>query len=282
MSNSLSRRWLAVATCLAIWAVAPDGANADKIDRLAKQLRSASNYKIRLSAALALSKLGDARAIPALIVGLSDREKTIRGVAAAGLAKVVNARTSDGRRRQVLAALGRTMKKDKNAFVRRQAEKAYNKVKESSGGAGGGGSVFVDVGAMGDKTGKNATLKKLMQRTVAKTFKKKASSYRIAAPGDSRPSRRAIRKMSAFHVDGTLTALTVSSNGSSTEIACKVSMLIATYPQKSMFGFLNGGARVMTGSSARDQNFGKQDCVAAVIEDLVQRKVIPTLEARVR
>jgi hypothetical protein len=47
-----------------------------------------------------------------------------------------------------------------------------------------------------------------------------------------------------------------------------------------MFGFLNGGARVMTGSSSRDQAFGMQDCVAAVVEDLVQRKVIPTLESR--
>ena len=280
MRTFLRRRWLAVATCFAIWAVAPDSARADKIDRLAKQLRSAGSYKVRLSAALALSKLGDPRAIPALLIGLSDREKTVRGVSAAGLAKVVDARTPDGRRRQVLAALSRAAKKDKDAFVRRQAEKAYNAIQGAGGAAGG--AVFVDIGAMGDKTGKNGALKKLMQRTVTKTFQKKASTYRVAGPGESRPSRKALSNMTAFHVDGTLTALTVSSKGSSSEIACKVSMLIATYPQKSMFGFLNGGARVMTGSSSRDQDFGKQDCVAAVVEDLIQRKVIPTLESRTR
>lgn len=142
--------------------------------------------------------------------------------------------------------------------------------------------MFVDVGAMGDKTGENAALKKLMQQTVTRTFERKASAYRVAGPGQSRPSRKALAKMSAFHVAGTLTALTVSSKGSSSEIACKVSMLIATYPQKSMFGFLNGGARVMTGSSSGARRSGKQDCVAAVIEDLVARKIIPALEARAR
>lgn len=265
-----------LATCLLVLLAASD-ARADKIDRLSSQLKSASSYKVRLSAALALSKLSDPRAIPALLVGLNDSEKTVRGVAAAGLAKVVDAQTSSGRRSQVLAALDRVRSKDSNAFVRRQADKAYNTI-SGSGGAGGG-SVFVNVGAMGDKTGENAKLKKLMQQTVAKTFKKKASSYALGV-GSERPSAAAIKKMNAFHVDGTLTSLTVSAKGSSSEVACKVSMLIATYPQKSMFGFLNGGARVMTGSSSRDQMFGKQDCVAAVVEDLVQRKVIPTLESR--
>lgn len=269
---------LAVAVC--IWLAAPAVARADKVDRLSKQLRTASSYKVRLSAALALSKLSDPRVIPALLVGLGDSEKTVRGVAAAGLAKAVDAQTSSGRRRQVLAALDRTRKKDKNPFVRRQADKAYNKIKGSQSSRSG--SVFVDVGKMGDKTGKNAKLKKLMQQTVAKTFKKKASTYQIGIAGGSRPPASALKKMSAFHVDGTLVTLTVSNKGSSTEVACKVSMLIATYPQKSMFGFLNGGARVMTGSSSRDQAFGKQDCVAAVVEDLVQRKVIPTLKSRTR
>jgi hypothetical protein len=265
-----------VAACLVVWLGAPRPARADKIDRLSAQLKSASSYKVRLSAALALSKLSDQRAIPALLVGLSDGEKTVRGVAAAGLAKVVDTSTSDGRKRQVLAALDRVRRGDKNPFVRRQAEKAYNAIKGAS--SAGAGSVFVDVGSMGDKTGKNATLKKLMQDTVAKTFRKKASTYQIGIAGKARPGRNA----NAFHVDGTLTALTVSARGRSSEVACKVSMLIATFPQKSMFGFLNGGARVTTGSSSRDQAFGKQDCVAAVVEDLVHRKVIPTLESRTK
>jgi hypothetical protein len=47
-----------------------------------------------------------------------------------------------------------------------------------------------------------------------------------------------------------------------------------------MFGFLNGSAKVQSGSSASDVATSKEDCVAAVVEDLVRRKIIPTIETR--
>ena len=255
-------------------------AHADNVDRLINQLRGSSSYKVRLSAALTLTKLGDPRAIGPLTRALRDQEKTVRGVAAAGLGKLVTADTPARQRTQVLAALRRVARSDSNSVVRRQAEKAYNKV-ESLEDASPAGGVFVDVGAMGDKTRKNPALKNLMRQTVANTFKKRASGMRIGGEGPP-PSRSQLRNMSAFHLQGTLTSLSVSESGRSAEVSCKVSMLIATYPEKSMFGFLNGGARVSTGSSSRDIELGKQDCVAAVMEDLVARKVIPTLESRSR
>lgn len=274
------RRFLCVLGFLAGGLGALSEARADKVDRLIDQLRGASSYKVRLSAALSLTKLGDPRAIPALARALRDREKTIRGVAAAGLAKVVDERTPKKRRAAVLRALRRTIKSDKNSFVRRQAQKAYNRIESLGSSEGGRGSVFVDVGSMGDKTGKNGALRTLMRTTVAKTFRSKAQTVQLRLPGGSQPSRKSLREMNAFHVDGTITALEVSSSGRSSEVACKVSMLIATYPEKSMFGFLNGGARVTTGSSSRDVEFGKKDCVEAVIADLVARKVIPTIQSR--
>lgn len=258
---------------------APD-ARADKVDRLINQLRGASSYKVRLSAALSLTKLGDPRALGPMVRALRDREKTIRGVAAAGLAKLVDERTPAKRRARVQRALRRTIQTDKNSFVRRQAQKAYNRI-ESLGSSGGGrGSLFVDVGSMGDKTGRNGALRTLMRKTVAKTFQSEARGVKLRLPGSSKPARKSLRQMSAYHVDGTITSLEVSSSGRSSQVACKVSMLIATYPEKSMFGFLKGGAQVTTGSSSRDVQYGKQDCVAAVIADLVARKVIPTLESR--
>jgi hypothetical protein len=256
-------------------------ARADNVDRLINQLRGSSSYKVRLSAALTLTKLGDPRAIDPLARALRDQEKTVRGVAAAGLGKLVTADTPTRQRTQVLAALRRVARSDGNSVVRRQAEKAYNKVESLVDGSPAGGRVFVDVGGMGDKTRKNPALKNLMRQTVANTFKKRASGMRIGGEGPP-PSRTQLRNMSAFHLDGTLTALSVSESGRSAEVSCKVSMLIATYPEKSMFGFLNGGARVSTGSSSRDIELGKKDCVAAVMEDLVARKVIPTLESRSR
>ncbi len=271
---------IAVVLFLAVLTGLPGLARADKIDDLSNQLRGSSSYKVRLSAALTLTKLRDERAIEPLIRALRDSEKSVRGVAAAGLAKLVKKKTKSKVKKKVLAALKRAMENDKNDFVRRQAEKAYSRVgavstQTSSARAGG---MFVDLGAMGDKTGKNEALRKLMRKTVQKTFGKKADDIAMGV----KPSARVLRKMSAFHIDGTLTSVEVKKRGSSAEVSCKVSMLMASFPKKSMFGFLDGGARVQTGSSKRDIQYGKEDCVAAVVEDLIARKVIPTLRGRVK
>lgn len=263
---------------MALSAALATPAHADRIEDLIGQLSKSSSYKVRLSAVLTLTKLGDRRAIPALLGALTDSEKTVRGVAAAGLAELVDASTPKRTRDRVVAALLRASKRDKNNAVRRQARKAYAKL-EALDRAPAGGSIFVDVGRMGDKTGSSG-LVGLMRKTVEKTFRAKAAQMTIGMPGGAAPSRTQMKRMKAFHVDGTLTALDVTAKGRSSEVACKVSMLMATFPKKSMFGFLSGGARVQTGSSARDIAFGKEDCVAAVVEDLIARKVIPTLRSR--
>ena len=64
-------------------------------------------------------------------------------------------------------------------------------------------------------------------------------------PGGA-PSKAALAQkgVAGFYVDGTLNELKVKSSGSGATISCKVSMLLADFPDKSVFGFLNGGASV--------------------------------------
>ena len=57
-------------------------------------------------------------------------------------------------------------------------------------------------------------------------------------------------------------------------------MLIATFPDKSMFAFLNGGASVQATSSPSEITFATEDCVTAVMEDLIAKKVVPTIKTR--
>ena len=66
-------------------------ARADKVDDLMRQLKGDADYKVRLSAALNLGKIGDKRAIGPLTDALDDKDKTVRGVAAAALGKMVDA-----------------------------------------------------------------------------------------------------------------------------------------------------------------------------------------------
>ena len=138
---------------------------------------------------------------------------------------------------------------------------------------------------MSSKTGgaNDAKLKALMAKVAASTMAKSASHMITAWPGGGVPTQSAItsKGVAAFYVDGTLNALTVKSSGGGATISCKVSMLLAEFPSKNMFGFLNGGASVTAGSSARDQDQAGEDCIEAVIENLIANKIVPTICSKV-
>jgi hypothetical protein len=259
--------------------VLAETARADRVDDLADQLHDSEDYKVRLSAALALAKTQDERAIPAFIAALRDPDKTVRGVAAASLAKVIDARTDEGLRERALEALERTSSQDKNTFVRRQAKKAYDTLKELSTASASPtvGGIFVHVGEMSSKAAGAKDIRGLMRTTALRTFKQNASTMMLEWPGGT-PSKSQLRaqRVTGYHIDGTLNELTTSGG----MVSCKVSMLLATFPEKSMFGFLNGGAKVQVRGSEREIASAKQDCVTAVVEDLVAKKIIPTIQSR--
>ncbi|HUS68674.1 MAG TPA: HEAT repeat domain-containing protein [Kofleriaceae bacterium] len=266
--------WIALLCTVLAWEGA---ARADQVDKMISQMGSAT-YKVRLSAALNLTKLGDRRAIPAFIRALNDSDKTVRGVAAAGLGKLVGAATTADLRTKALAALKSSASKDSNAFVRKQAQKAYDALKMIKGGGGSGpalasGSIFVNIGGMSATTANSGTIKSVMKAQAEKTFRAKAAKM-VLAGSSGPPSAATIKSkgVHAFHVEGTVNEIKV--RGSLVE--CKVSLLLATYPEKSMFGFLKGGAAVEDSDTER----ATEDCVAAVIDDMIAKKIIPTILAR--
>ncbi len=292
MSSSLVVR-IVVAPLMLLSFAFGGTANADSTDRLMKQLTTSSDYKVRISAALSLSRLREQRAVPSFIRALKDKDKTVRGVAAASLGKIVNSSTKSKVRIRAISALKAAAASDSNSFVRRQAQKAYDILKNLSGktstGSGGKGGTYVNIGLMSAKVNDADKIRAHMRKTVQKTFKKKASSMMISWPGGKAPSKKQLdaKKVKAFHINGTLNELSESKSGRSTTVTCKVSMLIATYVpkkngkvDKSMFGFLKGGASVQSSSSPKEVQYAREDCVSAVMEDLVVRKIIPTLKSR--
>ena len=94
-------------------------------------------------------------------------------------------------------------------------------------------------------------------------------------PGGKDPKQSELdaKGVKGFYVDGNVTE--VKSSGGM--VSCKISMLIASYPDKSMFGFLNGGAAVEGGTNPE---VDKADCVAAVVEDMVIKKIIPAIKTK--
>jgi hypothetical protein len=58
-------------------------------------------------------------------------------------------------------------------------------------------------------------------------------------------------------------------------------MVLATYPQSSAFGFLNGNGSLDAGSSSSKAiEDAAKDCMGAVVDDLIDSKVVPTIKSR--
>ncbi|HTJ46358.1 MAG TPA: HEAT repeat domain-containing protein [Kofleriaceae bacterium] len=275
------------AACLALVAVlviraAP--AFADNVDTLINQLANGSDYKTRLSAAIALSKLSDQRAVQAFINALGDDDKNVRGAAAIGLSKVVNSQTKPAMVKKAIAALEDTAANDSSSFVQKQAQKALDTLKELGGGGGGNANagIYVNIGDMSAKTTDAEKMRNLMRSTTLKMFGKVATNMTTSWAGGAVPTKKQLdaKGVAGFHVDGTLTDMTEKVKGDSTIVSCKVSMYIATFPEKSVFGFLNGGASVQASTDPSDVALAHGDCVTAVVEDLVQHKIVPTIQTR--
>jgi len=266
-------------------------AHADNVAELIRQLENDDSDKVRLSAALNLTKLGEQRAILALAKALgNDSSSSVRGAAAVGLGELVTDKTKSSFKNLAVSALKRAEANDASDLVKTQAGKALKTI----GGGGGstvpvpppssGGAIYVNIGPMSSKTGdstSDAKLKALMARIATKTMAKVASGMAITWPGGAPTAAMlAARSTVGFYIDGTLNELKVKESGSSTTVSCKINMLLASYPDKSIFGLLNGGASVQASGRSTDIDLAREDCVSAVVEDLIAKKIVPTINIK--
>jgi hypothetical protein len=280
-------RWL---VGLVVLVTAARVARADTVTTLVDQLKNDSSDRVRLSAAVNLTKNGDQRAVlPLASAVVNDSSAEVRAAAAAGLGKLVTSSTKASWKSVVIANLKNAAANDSSDLVKSQANASLAKLTGSSGtqtttvgtgpSSGGGGGIYVSIGPMSSKTGGNdKKFQALMASTATKTMASKASHMQTSWPGGA-PSKSALaaKNVAGFYVDGTLNTLSVKTSGSGSTVSCKISMLLAEFPSKSVFGFLNGGASVTAGASQKDQDLASEDCVTAVVEDLIAKKIVPTI-----
>jgi hypothetical protein len=292
-SRAIGRLRATALRVLAVTAIvlAPALAHADKIDDLINDLDNDSD-RVRLTAVLALTNQQAPRSIPGLVKRLLDtgEKKNIRGLAASALGKIVqNGSPNTAQKNAAIAALSKA-KGDPEPFVSAKADAALGDLGSSSApppppGSGGITGVYVNVGPMSSKTNSAAdpTYRSSMEKTAKSTLGRIAPTYQQSWPGGGTPSKAQLqqKKIAGFYVDGTLNSVTVTKSGNSAAISCKVSMLLADFPDKSVFGLLNGGAKVEGGASQKDIELGTQDCVQAVMESLITKQIVPTIKTKI-
>jgi hypothetical protein len=219
-------------------------------------------------------------------LGDSGESKNIRGLAATALGRIVqNGNPSAAQKKTAIDALQRA-KSDPEPFVSAKADAALAQLGTTTQPTGGAmNGVYVNIGPMSSKTNspQDPKFRAEMEKTAKSTLGKVAPSYQQSWAGGGTPTKAQLqqKKFAGFYVDGTLNSVTVTKSGNTATISCKVNMLLADFPDKNMFGFLNGGANVQGSASQRDIDLGTQDCIQAVVEDLISKKIIPTIKTKI-
>ena len=282
MRRSLIAFAIAMVTSLA----ATPPASADSLDDNIDDLEGDDSYKVRVSAAVALSKTPDDRAVIALSRALrSDRDASVRRAAALALKKVVTAQTRKKVQADALAAL-RGAAKDKDKKVRKAAEKTLDALEGIL--AAKMPKVFINVDLPTDKTKKaGSDAISALARVVRAEVTRAAKSYAVEWPGDL-PTGDELDQYGtqAFLVAASVSKLTMTSKNGRIEVACTVEIRVGPWAgsdgkerwSAGQTGKATGSGKATTGTSSRARATGVVDCVSAVGEQLTSDKVIPFIK----
>ncbi len=199
---------------------------ADNLDVLINTLKTADNYKVRVTAAMLLSKhKGEAKAFAALLYTLNnDENETVQGTAALSLGKLGN--------KEAVPDLEKAAK-SKKAFLKENAKKALEMLTDACPEVDlKGKQIYLNIanlemtGATSDKTEILAALRELLSGQGGEV-----PYLTMLFPGCKDPSESDLKKkkLKGFMIDGTL-EVTVDSG----EVVCDLKLIVATFPGKSI------------------------------------------------
>jgi hypothetical protein len=285
-------RALAVVTAWLLWW--GGAAQADTLDTSIRQLTD-SSYKVRLAAALALSKSHDPRAVIALADALHrDDDSTVRRVAALALGKMIDSRTAEDARELGLDALADAAASDLDHKVRITAARAQQdlsglrrkKREPRTDGKGDKPEVFVNIDNTTDQSkiapsDAGERLTKIVKKSVERTGY--ATSWPGGLPTQIELSSAHSR---AFIIASTVKKIEISKVSRQTQISCRVEIRVAPWSgsdggekwEANKAASASGSAKAMTGNSDREIAGGVRDCLEAVAEDVTARQVMPFLK----
>ena len=279
-------RALAVTACLLLCIRA---AAADTVDTGVRQLARDNAYKVRLAAALSLSKSKEPRAVIALAGALrNDEEPTIRRVAVLALEKMIDARTAEDAKELGIGALENAVQNDGDVKVRENASRALKSLAglRKKRGTKDAPQVFVNVDQTQDPSnklpsGSQARLTRIVKSSVDRT------GYATSWPGGLPTSADLTSSRSrAFIVASTVKKVDITKAGGQTQIACTVVLRVAPWNgtdggerwEANKAASASGSAKATTGSRDKDIQSGVRECVEAVAEDVTSRQVVPFLK----
>jgi len=243
--------WLAL--IVLVVALTP-AAFAQDVSQLKKDVLTASDFRVRVTAALALGKKKELSAVGALSQALKDDNGAVRAAAAAALGLIGDT--------SAMSAIERARDSEKDANVKSSMEKALSTLKGQRKT-----KVIVSVSRTENKSG---------EPKVSSLFTSAIKSEIGRIPGvEVAPSEKDAveqakqRNLPTLALDAKLTSLSKSTSGADTAIAANVELLIRKIPEQSLKATVKGNAKALMNSKAL-----KNDAdVAALREDAVKAAV---------
>jgi len=236
---------VALATMLLSGLAQADG----RTDYLVRMLRTSSQYRVRVQAALTLGEISDHASLPALVEALEDDEGSVRVAALAALTRIGEPSVLD-------AVRGRL--RDRDRAVARQARtsvRALEQIEQRLAAAGTGGGTappppttgtprfYIGLGGMGNRAGvRGDEAKALLRRYLSEEIG--AASGVVVTPDGETPAQTTKvlkqRRLAGFWVDGSIIKLT-RENGN---VRAEISLMVMTNPGRDLRMMLSGAASV--------------------------------------
>lgn len=201
----------------------------DKVDRLAQQLSSSDDFRVRTQAALALGATKDKRALEPLCSGLSDDNTSVRAAAAAALGKL---------KKGGIDCLNARLKKESSSSVKSVIKKSLKKIKKaldkSGPSIGSGTKYYVALEIKNKSDVSDSTVTAQVRSGLSKALGK-LDIYAVA-PEDEKLADA--KKLLAKHksVDGFFLMAKANLTHSGGVMKVKLEVSVFTYPAKALKG----------------------------------------------
>ena len=236
-SRTFRRCRLALAVLLgALILLASGRAAAERsVKDLAERLRNASDFRVRVQAALALGASKSNDAVPPLCDGLEDANATVRSASAAGLGRL---KKTDG-----ISCLEKRAKSESNASVKTQIQRSITQIK--SGGSAGAGSLarapdgstkwYVAIGETANKGDRsNGEIDAIVQKALRRALLAN-SAMAVAPEGETIAQGRGV--IAKHRVPGYYLQATVEEpKYEDSKLTVRIRLTMYTYPNKALQG----------------------------------------------
>jgi hypothetical protein len=209
---------------------------AREIREVVEDLAKGEDFRLRVSAALALGKSGDPSVRGPLEKALSeDSHPAVRTAAAAALGALGDA--------DAIPALKRATQNDSSASVRSAATSSLAKLGSSDGGSAkpSKARVLVKLGKMTNRSNVRGTELATVLQGAAREHAGRLAGVEVLPEDKDAKTASAERKLPVFTLDGTIAKVERSSSGSSTVISARVEFVIKK--DSSLKGSVSGAAQ---------------------------------------